>query len=434
MQITVIDALGPGRITGVVRQTLTDTGWLHAWHTLSQERFSPCVGCFRCWTKHPGQCRAADAADEVMSDLIHAEAVLWLTRPRFGAWDPLAKVALDKSMGLLSPFTTTVDGETVHQPRYARYPRWAVLALGGRQPGFEALVARNARTFQSGHASVHWMRENASDGRVDAHVLAALASLQQAPTEAVPLNRYPHQDGLRWATERPPAPRVVLWVGSAKAAGTSASEALGGALLRRLERWGWQATTVRSAGEIHLGRGACPTLLAALRDADLLVVAAPVYVDSLPSLVLRGLSLLVDDPRARPLAVLPLIQCGFPEVEHTEHAVRVVRDAADEAGWDWAGQLVVGAGPVLLDQDLDTDPRFAHLARALDEAAVQLDQGRCLSAGTEARFAAPLMPAGAYRTLGQLGWVAAALRNGTLDALWDAPYEPWSPPSRSLEV
>ena len=88
--------------------------------------------------------------------------------------------------------------------------------------------------------------------------------------------------------------RAVLWVGSAKTPGTSTSEALGSALLRRLEVRGWDCQTIRSSRVTKLGRVGSPELVKAARAASLLIVASPVYVDCLPALVLRGLADLVD--------------------------------------------------------------------------------------------------------------------------------------------
>jgi NAD(P)H-dependent FMN reductase len=95
----------------------------------------------------------------------------------------------------------------------------------------------------------------------------------------------------------------VLLVGSAKPAGTSTSEALGRYLFARLaERR--VATTVLFVGRSPASH-AERRLVAALADANLFVLATPVYVDSLPYPVTRTLEYVSQSlPRGAHLARL----------------------------------------------------------------------------------------------------------------------------------
>ena len=113
MKITLLDALEGGELGAALRQALTSETLL-ADHRLREERFAPCQGCFECWVKHPGTCKAKDAANDVMRDAMAADVLLWATRVRFGCWDPIAKVAFDKAVGVLSPFFRAIAGETHH--------------------------------------------------------------------------------------------------------------------------------------------------------------------------------------------------------------------------------------------------------------------------------------------------------------------------------
>ena len=67
------------------------------------------------------------------------------------------KKALDRSIGIVSPFFTRIAGEVHHKKRYARYP--SLLAVGvfaeddpEERRIFSTLVARNALNF---HAPSH---------------------------------------------------------------------------------------------------------------------------------------------------------------------------------------------------------------------------------------------------------------------------------------
>lgn len=62
-------------------------------------------------------------------------------------------------------------------------------------------------------------------------------------------------------------------------------------------------------------------MLAAVAAADVLVVATPLYVDSLPHPVTKALELIAEDRAAhrpsREQRLLCLVNCGFPEARHT---------------------------------------------------------------------------------------------------------------------
>lgn len=434
MRVTMLNGLRDGgrslngQLAGFLRETLDRYMAEGPSHPMWDERFAPCQGCFGCWVEHPGVCHTRDEGNSVMADIIGSDAVFFLTQPRFGAWDPATKAGLDRSIGLLSPFFTTMQDETHHRKRYEEYPRWAVLAEAPADTPeherrlFERIVARNVLNMQSTHPWVGWVSPDAPRHHVRSLLvegIVAAGSPVETPfpevqrfVDTLPREGVPRGDRPRHA---------VVWVGSAKPAGTSTSEGLGQALLDRLAKRGWTTEVVHAAGSVQLSRRDAPALLDAVERADLLIVASPVYVDCLPSLVLAGLARLADaDLMARPV-VLPMVQCGFPEVEQTELAVRVVENAVREAGWGWAGPLAVGGGGMLggsLEKGHCTAQR-----EGLDQAADALDAGEGVPMEATERFAMASVSPGAYRLAGQAGWLWQAFRNRALSRLGERPFK-----------
>lgn len=129
-----------------------------------------CLGCIGCWIKTPGQCILDDAGRDVARATIQSDLVVYLTPITFGGYSSQLKKALDRSICLVSPFFTKIQGEVHHRPRYERYPR--LLGLGvlagpdvESQRLFSQLVARNALNLHApSHASgiVHGV--NGADG------------------------------------------------------------------------------------------------------------------------------------------------------------------------------------------------------------------------------------------------------------------------------
>jgi len=426
VKVTFLDGFPAGPFADHVESALARHDALGPVHHLADEVFAPCQGCFECWTRVPGTCKANDAANGVMRDLIGHEGLLWTTRLRFGCWGSVTKAALDKSIGVLSPFFTKLEGETHHKKRYDRYPRWAALALApegtteAEKQVFRTLVARNAINMHSPAPWVGFVDEHADEATLGAALTDALAHLRDPRGDA------PHPD--------PPAPRpvagvpprdtprrVLVWVGSGKPRGTSTSERLGSALAGRLADRGWESEILHASRSVRLGRATAPKLVEAFERADLVILAAPLYVDSLPALVLRGLGALADAKLERPPALLPIIQSGFPELRHNTLAVEIAALAAERLGMPWAGHFAMGGGG-MLHAGLE-GKRFGPQRDAFDRAAAALDAGGGVPAKATLAFGESIVPASLYRTVGQAGWLVEARRQGGLRDLWRRPFD-----------
>jgi hypothetical protein len=96
--------------------------------TLREEKIAFCLGCFECWTKYPGLCRIDDTGREVTESIINSDLVIYLSPVTFGGYSSELKKALDRSICLIMPFFTRIQGEVHHVPRYESYPR--LLAIG----------------------------------------------------------------------------------------------------------------------------------------------------------------------------------------------------------------------------------------------------------------------------------------------------------------
>ena len=217
--------------------------------------------------------------------------------------------------------------------------------------------------------------------------------------------------------------RAVLLVGSAKPAGTSTSEALGDYLLRRLEDRGVGPTVLRVSG--------APTarverrLAAALADADLFVLAAPVYVDSLPHLVTRAFESVArsTSDRRTSCAFTAIVNCGFPEAEQCRTALDIAQAFARRAGFVWAGGLALGEGGTIDGKPLAGVGGLArHVRRALDLAAGALAVGAPVPAAAIEQMAQPMMPPRLYTAIGNFGWRLRAGRNRVLSTLDARPF------------
>jgi len=223
-------------------------------------------------------------------------------------------------------------------------------------------------------------------------------------------------------------PSALLLVGSAKPAGESTSEVLGASLLQRLAERGF-TTETRHVARAMRTEARTRELLQAVDRASLIVLAFPLYVDSLPYLVTQALERIAAhrqaQPSPTPASFLAIANCGFPEPHHNRAALAICEHFAASAGFSWAGGLALGAGGTISGRPLDElGGMVANIVAALDLAAAKLAAGEPLPEDAIDLMARPILPTQAYILMGDLGWLVQARRNRALTHLVTRPFKP----------
>jgi len=160
--------------------------------------------------------------------------------------------------------------------------------------------------------------------------------------------------------------KALLLVGSP---GTKKSNShfIGKYLMEKIGERGW---TVDEEFAFHAVRKEddMTRVLQKMDDSDLVVLAFPLYVDSLPSQMIKFLERVYehrdgkDGPQPRLVAIC---QSGFPESKHCDYAVRICQFFARDAGFRWAGGLSVGGGSAVHGTEL---VKLGGMARNLRKA------------------------------------------------------------------
>ena len=167
-------------------------------------------------------------------------------------------------------------------------------------------------------------------------------------------------------------------------------------------------------------------LLDAVDSSDLLVLAFPLYVDSLPAPLTRLLELvaerraIADNPGAPRLAVV--VQCGFPEAHQCDTAVAICRLFAGRTGMRWAGALAMGMGGQLGGGFRKLPGGGRNILEAIDKTGESLAKGGDVPGEAAALFARPLVPRWMYTLFGNLGWRVQMRKNKTRRPMTYRPY------------
>lgn len=122
---------------------------------LAQKTIRPCLGCFACWTKTPGQCSQKDDVGELLDKILQADLLVFATPVYVDNVTGIMKNFMDRLIPLVDPhFEKDSEGEYRHVRRYTKMPKIAVIANSGlpEQSHFQVLrllFRRMARNMQS---------------------------------------------------------------------------------------------------------------------------------------------------------------------------------------------------------------------------------------------------------------------------------------------
>ena len=218
--------------------------------------------------------------------------------------------------------------------------------------------------------------------------------------------------------------KVLILVGSPKVRSTSAS--IGDHFIGLLKQRGLSADTLHITTILRTADGA-RALLSAADDAEIIVPAFPLYVDSLPSPLIQALELLAEHRKGmeRPhrQRLLAISNCGFPEARHNDTALAQCRIFCRDAGIEWIGGLGLGCGGMINGLPLaKRGCAVRSVLASLELAADALATDTPLPQEAVSLMARPLVPVWLYLLMGHSGWRRQARKFGALKKIDDRPY------------
>lgn len=88
---------------------------------LTKIHVKQCVGCWCCWWTTPGKCAYKDL-DEFYHEYINADKVIYFSKIKKGFISGNLKSLWDRMIPLYLPYVNYKTGESMHVPRYEKYP------------------------------------------------------------------------------------------------------------------------------------------------------------------------------------------------------------------------------------------------------------------------------------------------------------------------
>jgi multimeric flavodoxin WrbA len=418
------DATG-ARVRTALIEEMRAQGWKIEHIALRTKKIGNCAGDFFCWIRNPGVCNIDDDNREIAAAIINSDLMVYLTPITFGGYSSELKKAVDHQIQNISPFFTQVNGETHHHKRYKKYPNflavgWSAARDEQAETVFRRLAWRNSLNFYARSAVTGVALASQTDGEIGE---AARGWLEDIRKGAKP-GRVRLPKTTVTASGKTEIRRALLLVGSPRTR-KSTSNSLGTYLFERLNALDIQTETIYLHTVLR-SQEKMKALLNAVDAADLVMLAFPLYVDSLPAPVITALERIAAHRRERTSTQLfaAIANCGFPEMEHNTTALAICATFARQAGFQWAGSLALGAGEGMVHGTPlnELDGRAIPLRQALDLAAEALATGAAIPAAAQDLLAKPFIPAWIYHFLGKFGWQQQARSYGVQRNLKNKPY------------
>ncbi len=415
MKAVILNGSGENDLTGqrvsnALIDELKSRGWEVEHLKLCDIKIGNCAGDFFCWIRNPGLCNVNDENRIIAASIANSQLMVYLTPVTFGGYSSSLKKMVDHQIQNVLPFFEKINGETHHARRYPAYPDF--LAIGWMdQPDaqseaiFRHLTYRNAINLYAKRMVTGMVLANQTEREIQASVQRCLNELEAG--KRIQAVKPPQSQNE--SVEARPIKRALLLVGSPRTR-KSTSNSLGSYLFELLKAHNIQTETIYIHTTMYSAERT-KAMLSAIDLADLVLLAFPLYVDSLPAPVMNALEHIASHRTSqsgnKPRQLFAAIaNCGFPEPNHNATALAICENFARLTNFQWARSLALGAGEGMIHgMPLnELDGRVIPLKKALDLAAESLAQGMVIPSEAQALLAKPFIPGWLYRAMGVYGW------------------------------
>lgn len=218
---------------------------------------------------------------------------------------------------------------------------------------------------------------------------------------------------------------VLLLIGSPRGE-NSTSASLGNYLIEKLENLGMKS----ERGFIHrlVNRPEkVQELFLMVNKSDLIILAFPLYVDSLPAPVIKAMELIKNEKdrikSSKSQTFVAISNCGFPESSQITIALEICQIFAKETGFMWKGGIALGGGEAVHGIPLnERGGMVRNVKKGLDLVSEALIDGKDIPQQAIDLISKKLIPISLYKTMGNIGWRIRAKKYGARKKLKDKPY------------
>ena len=350
-----------------------------SWKVVSDNgNIRPCIGCFCCWRKTPGECVIKDGYENLGALIHHADEVTVISRYTYGGFSAFVKNAFDRCIGYVLPQFEVIKGETHHKKRYDEDKAFTFIFYG--------------------HELSMEQKESA-----------------RQYVEAVCANIRGHVEDLifRECEEKTPVPEritkaeprsVVLLNGSMRnIKGNSAKFA------RKLKA---SLNTDPEIIDLREHLDDVSGLVQELEKTETIVLCMPLYVDGLPAQLIRLMETFRREYRGGKARIYLLANMGLYESKQLRNLFSAVRQWCADMDFEYCGGLGISAGELigtLIDQKSFDNISNKKVIEGIECLAEAVNSGKVM----EDIFAEPHhFPRWLYIAIANTNWNRLAKKAG----------------------
>ena len=337
----------------------------------------PCVGCFSCWNKTPGQCIVKDGYDNMGYLIHHANEVKVISRYTYGGFSSFVKNVFDRSLGYVLPHFELVNGESHHQKRYPEIKPYTFIFYG------------------------HNLSEEEKKNAI--RYVKAVATNMRTEVKDV-IFEEKDKDEVKRNTEAETSGKIVLLNASMRSADGN-SAALAKELQKRINRKSELINLSMYLNKID-------ELVKELEDVETLVLCTPLYVDGLPSQLIRLMETYERNYTGKAKKIYVLANMGLYESKQLVNLLSQAKKWCELMSFEYNGGVAIGAGELVggLMKAMPFEKGFTKkIAEAEDRLAEAIDDNTKIEdiyTGTES------FPRFLYMAIANSGWKRMAKANG----------------------
>ena len=352
------------------------------WEIISDDgSIKPCVGCFGCWIKTPGQCVIKDGYDHTPSMIHRADEVMVNSWYTYGGFSSFVKNVIDRSIGYVLPFFEINEGEMHHRSRYPEMKPMTFIFRGNDLSDEEKQKARQ-------------------------YVEAVCMNLKGLCRDVIfeTAENEPVQDlKVKPASENTSGEIIAL---NCSLRGDNANSK------KFLDRFASYLDGPVKAVNLGAYLAKQEELLELLLSADRMILGIPLYVDGIPSAPLRVMEKLERNGGMEGKKIYVIANMGFYESSQLKNLLSQVKMWCDKCSAVYGGGLAIGAGEMLGGfmgaKSIEKGPA-KNVAEAMGRLAVAVNGSEI----TDDIYAGPAyFPRAFYMFAANSGWPKGIKSNG----------------------
>ena len=297
-----------------------------------------CMGCNMCWLKTPGVCAIKDDYEIILKKLVATDNLWVVADTKFGFVDYRGKQVLDRLVPMLNMYIEIRDGWERHQLRYHPLNFGVIYKGNGNREMLEEWSMRVARNMAGKSLGVIALDAQQTSANADGNVA-------ETATETATETAAGTAPEAAAGTATPLFQHIVILNGSPRVKKNSNTNKIIQAFTEGLEAAGitHKLYSLSNRTEWDEAREAFMT-------NDNIIIALPLFVECLPSLLLEFLSTLPTE-RTQPAKLSFILHSGFDEGHQLRLGEKFLQSLPAQLGCTYGGTLVKGGSFMLRMRD-----------------------------------------------------------------------------------